>query len=66
MGRDRNPARAVVVKARSSRPKGRPTPSPRRRARWRNRVIKGFIWGFLVLFIVSVLGIAVVTTTAHR
>jgi hypothetical protein len=51
--------------------KARPIPprKPSRRAlkfRFRNRMLRGVVWVFVVVFVLSVVGVAVVTTTAHR
>jgi hypothetical protein len=46
-----------------------PPPSTRhstRRLRWRNRWVRAAVWVFLVFFVLSVVGIAVVTFRSPR
>jgi hypothetical protein len=34
--------------------------------RFRNRMLRGAIWVFLIAFILTSVGIAIITSTAHR
>ncbi len=64
MGSDGSPPRELVV---SSTRKVAAKPSKRsQQLSFRNKMLRGVVWVFLAVFVLSVVGVAVVTSTAHR